>query len=229
MSINKKIELAVFDMAGTTVNENNVVYKTVQRVINDEGYDVTLDQVLEYGAGKEKYQAIIDILKNVTPCENPEEIAKSAFVNFKPILEKLYTELHVTSFDPVEALFKELKENGVRVVLNTGYDSKIANQLIAKLGWKKGIDYDALLTADDVTQGRPHKEMICKAMEMFEIIDSTKVMKVGDSAIDIEEGKNANCGLTVGVLTGAQTREQINEQQPDYILDDLSTLTHIIF
>ena len=40
------IKLAVFDMAGTTVNENNIVYKTVQKVINDLGYEVSLDQVL---------------------------------------------------------------------------------------------------------------------------------------------------------------------------------------
>ena len=56
------IKLAVFDMAGTTVNENNIVYKTVQKVINDLGYTVSLDQVLEYGAGKEKHQAITDVL-----------------------------------------------------------------------------------------------------------------------------------------------------------------------
>lgn len=29
-----KIQLAVFDMAGTTVNEDNVVYKTVQKVLS---------------------------------------------------------------------------------------------------------------------------------------------------------------------------------------------------
>ncbi|MEO0902289.1 MAG: HAD family hydrolase, partial [Bacteroidota bacterium] len=28
-----QIEMVVFDMAGTTVNENNIVYKTVQKCI----------------------------------------------------------------------------------------------------------------------------------------------------------------------------------------------------
>ncbi|MEW7278680.1 HAD-IA family hydrolase [Aquimarina sp. 2201CG1-2-11] len=229
MSINKKIELAVFDMAGTTVNEDNVVYKTVRQVINEEGFNVTLDEVLEHGAGKEKYQAIIDILTHVTDCKNPEEIAKKAFVNFKPMLERVYKEQNIAPFDHVHDVFKQLRKNKVYVVLNTGYDSNIANQLISKLKWEKGVDYDALLTADDVIEGRPHKEMICKAMQMFDIEDASKVMKIGDSAIDIEEGKNASCGLTIGVLTGAQTREQIEKQNPDYILDDLSMLTQIVF
>lgn len=229
MSIHKKIKLAVFDMAGTTVNEDNVVYKTVQEVINAEGYNVTLEDVLEHGAGKEKYQAMIDVLIHTTTCDNPKDIAKKAFSNFKPILEKKYVTLNVTAFDNVEKVFETLKNNNVTVVLNTGYDSKIANQLISKLDWKEGVHYDALLTADDVVKGRPHKEMIHKAMQMFGIIDPKSVLKVGDSAIDIEEGKNADCGITVGVLTGAQTREQIQVQKPDYILEDISGLIDIFF
>jgi beta-phosphoglucomutase-like phosphatase (HAD superfamily) len=56
------IKLVVFDMAGTTVDEQNVVYKTVHAVINDAGYEFSLDQVLEHGAGKEKKTAINDVL-----------------------------------------------------------------------------------------------------------------------------------------------------------------------
>ena len=35
------IKLVVFDMAGTTVDEDNVVYKTVRTAINFAGYDFT--------------------------------------------------------------------------------------------------------------------------------------------------------------------------------------------
>lgn len=227
--MNKRIDLVVFDMAGTTVNEDNIVYKTVQQVINGEGFTISLQDVLEHGAGKEKYQAIIDILTKVTSCENPESVAKKAFSNFKPILEKLYKKLDVVAFDRVEELFDVLKNNNIKVVLNTGYDAKVANQLLKKIGWKKGVNYDALLTADDVIKGRPDKEMICKAMQMFEITDASRVLKVGDSAIDIEEGKNANCGITVGVLTGAQSKEQIAKASPDFIIKELIELIKIIF
>ncbi len=56
------IRMVVFDMAGTTINEDNVVYKTLQRAINDHGYHFTLDQVMAAGAGKEKKEAIESIL-----------------------------------------------------------------------------------------------------------------------------------------------------------------------
>ncbi|XZE52039.1 hypothetical protein SH139x_003717 [Planctomycetaceae bacterium SH139] len=52
------IQLVVFDMAGTTVDEDNMVYMTVRAAINAAGYQFTQEQVQEAGAGKEKSKAI---------------------------------------------------------------------------------------------------------------------------------------------------------------------------
>lgn len=92
-----KIELLVFDMAGTVVNEENVVYKTLQEAINKKGYGLTLDFVLEHGAGKEKHQAIKDILTQ-TGAKEVEIISQHIFENFKEMLAEAYDKLEVTSF-----------------------------------------------------------------------------------------------------------------------------------
>ncbi len=223
-----RIELVVFDMAGTTVDEGNVVYKTVQKVINNEGFNVTLDEVLKYGAGKEKHQAITDVLKECTQLINVSQVADIAFSKFKVALEKAYGTFEIKTFEGTEQLFKDLRSSQIKVVLNTGYDVKIANLLLEKLGWIIGETIDGLVTADDVKNGRPEADMILLAMKDTGITDSEKVMKVGDSAIDIEEGKNANCGMTVGVLTGAQSRAQIQEANPTYILKSLNELRVIL-
>ena len=222
----KEIKLAVFDMAGTTVNEDNVVYKTVRNALARSGVEVTLDTVLEFGAGKEKFKAISDILEET---QTNGVDAKAVFEDFKVMLKEAYDHLEVTSYDGVEELFGVLKAHGVKVVLNTGYDRKTAQSLLDKLEWVVGLQIDGLITADDVEQGRPSSEMIDKAMEMFRITDSAQVLKAGDSVIDIEEGKNANCGITVGVLTGAQTREQLETADPTMILDSLSELAKVLF
>jgi len=222
------IKLAVFDMAGTTVNENNIVYKTVQKVINDLGFNVSLNDVLEYGAGKEKHQAITDVLQNCTEAEEIEKLAAEAFASFKPELEIAYNTNEIATFEGMIPFFKKLKDNGIKVVLNTGYDSKTANKLLSKLNWKVGQEIDALFTSDDVKNGRPHPEMIQKAMAQFKITNAAEVLKAGDSKIDIIEGKNANCGLTIGVLSGAQTREQLQDASPDYILNYLTELENIL-
>jgi len=224
----QEIELVVFDMAGTTVDEGNVVYKTVQKVINNEGYNVSLNDVLNYGAGKEKHQAIIDVLKACTNSDDVERKAYKAFSNFKKALEIAYSNLEVKTFPGTETLFKDLRKKNIKVVLNTGYDFITANSLLVKLGWSVGETVDALVTSDDVKNGRPDGDMILRAMEITGITDSKKVLKVGDSAIDIEEGKSAYCGMTVGVLTGAQTREQIQNANPTFILDNLTELREIL-
>lgn len=225
----QRIELVVFDMAGTTVNEDNVVYKTVQKVINDEGFSVSLEEVLKHAAGKEKHQAITDVLKACTPLTTTALVANIAFSKFKIALKEAYDSLEIKTFDGTEQLFKDLRKNNIKVVLNTGYDRKTAHLLLDKLGWIVGETIDGLVTADDVENGRPEGDMILLAMKNTGITDAEKVLKVGDSAIDIEEGKNANCGITVGVLTGAQNRTQIQEANPTYIIESLNELRAILF
>ena len=225
----KEIKLVVFDMAGTTVNEDNVVYKTVRNALAKWGVEVSLDTVLEFGAGKEKYKAIADILEQTQANRTEVVDAKAIHEDFKGMLKEAYANLEVTAYDGVEELFELLKSKGVKVVLNTGYDRKTAQSLLDKLGWEPGKQIDALITADDVVKGRPSSEMIDKAMELFNIIDADTVLKAGDSVIDIEEGKNANCGITVGVLSGAQTREQLESAEPTYILTSLEALAGVLY
>lgn len=221
----KKIKMMVFDMAGTTIDEKNVVYKTLQKSINNYGIPVDLELVLQMGAGKEKLNAIKDITKYLGATEKDANII---FEDFKTALNKAYLKLNVTPIKGVEELILELKSKNIKIVLNTGYSYSVANFLLNKLNWKKSLHYDALITANDVKRGRPHPDMIFKAMEFFNITDASKVLKAGDSAIDIEEGKNANCGITVGVLSGAQSKEQIKAANPTYILDSLINLKEVI-
>lgn len=217
------IQLVVFDMAGTVVNEDNVVYKTLQKAINKYGYELDLHFVLEHGAGKEKHQAIKDILSKAG-FDEIDERSEVIFENFKKFLKEAYDSLEVTSFDGVEELLAHFWDTDMKIALNTGYDTTTAKKLLRKMNWKKGVHYDALITADDVVNGRPHPDMIFRAMEILMVSDASKVLKAGDSIIDIEEGKNANCGITVGVTTGAHTRAQLASAKPTYVLDSLSEL-----
>lgn len=219
--------MVVFDMAGTTVNEDNVVYKTLRKSINEAGFDFTLDQVLAEGAGKEKFQAIRDILK-VYGGNKDEALAKSIFERFLVSLEKAYKELDITPVEGAEELFRALRERKILVVLNTGYNEETARSLIKKLGWREGEEIDGLVTASDVAQNRPRPDMILLAMKRFNVTDAGEVVKVGDSMIDIEEGENAGCGLSIGITTGAHTEAQLLSAHPDHILHNLLELLPIV-
>ncbi len=213
-------KLVVFDMAGTTVDEDNVVYKTVRDVINHAGYNFSLSQVLEFGAGKEKKQAIQDVLA-LDGQNHPDEEVSAIFDQFKPRLAQAYAELDVVEQSGATEVFDRLHQEGVYVVLNTGYDRTTAESLVAKIGWQVGTDIDALVTASDVENGRPNPDMILKAMAITGVESPAVVAKVGDSQIDILEGKNAHCGITIGITTGSQTAEQLEAANPTKVVDDL--------
>ena len=213
-------------MAGTTIDEDNVVYKTLTKAVNDYGYEVTLDKVLEICAGMEKAEAIKNLLENIGG--NTED-TEAIFENFSDDLALAYNDLNVKPIAGVEEFLLKVKSKDKKVVLNTGYTHKIASQLLTKLNWKINVHYDALITADDVSESRPNPEMIFLAMKKFGITDSKTVLKAGDSAIDIHEGKNAGCGITIAVLSGAQTRAQLESALPDHILNNLSEAEHLLF
>jgi len=184
------IKMVVFDMAGTTVDENMVVYKTLQKAINEAGYDFTMEQVLAEGAGKEKMDAIKSILQ-VYAQKQDETLTEGIYKNFIVLLEAAYDTLEVLPQNNAAELFQALKQRKILVVLNTGYNEKTAKSLVAKIGWTKGVEFDGLVTATDVAHSRPAPDMILLAMKQFGIKDAHEVVKVGDSIIDIEEGRNA--------------------------------------
>lgn len=222
------IQMVVFDMAGTTVDEDNIVYKTLRKAIVQAGFEVSLDAVLLHGAGKEKLDAIKDVLSSINPQIDLNTYAESIFAQFNTMLKEAYDEMDIKTFAGTTEVFDYLRGKGVKVVLNTGYNRTTATKLLSKLNWQEGIQYDLLVTASDVQRSRPHPDMIFLAMDKLNIRDARSVVKIGDSAIDIEEGKAAGCGLTMGVTTGAQTREQMAVAKPDYIIDSLSFLKTLV-
>ena len=211
-------------MAGTTINEQNIVYKILQKAINNKGLNVSLEDVLKKGAGKEKFQAIRDILDFIQDETLNNEILKEIFNDFQELLDEAYEDLEVKTFEGVVELFELLRAKNIKITLNTGYNSRVATMLLDKLDWYATEDYDLLITANDVVNSRPNPEMIENARNYFSITKPAQVLKAGDTAIDIEEGKNANCGITVGVLSGAQTKEQLKSANPDLILSSLKDL-----
>lgn len=221
------IKMVVFDMAGTTVDEQNVVYKTLHQAINNGGVSVTLEEVLAEGAGKEKKAAITDTVGKFAPGTDAEVI-DAMFAGFLTELDAAYNDLDVIPVEGAVAVFETLMDNGIRVVLNTGYNRETAEKLVGKLGWEPDVHFDLLVTASDVDRARPFPDMILHAMELVGLKDAATVLKIGDSGIDIEEGKQAGCGITVGITTGAQTREQLAAAGPDFIIDALMELLDIV-
>ena len=227
--MSERYKLVVFDMAGTTVNEDNLVYKTLHKAITGARFEnITLEQVLEKGAGKEKYQAILDILKAYAGTQD-ESVAPEVYQHFMEQLTDAYNTQPILPASNAEETLTTLRQRGIFRVLNTGYSRETAQAILNRLNWREGDQYDLLVTANDVENGRPAPDMIIRAMKHFAIDDPGTVVKVGDSATDIQEGRQARCGICIGITTGAHTYEQLKAADPDYIINNLRELTDLLY
>lgn len=92
----------------------------------------------------------------------------------------------------------ELRRRGVKVAATTGYFRAAADVVLAAAK-RQGYEPDFSICADDVPAGRPAPWMIFRCMEALGVYPPAAVLKVGDTVIDIEDGRNAGC-WSVGVV-----------------------------
>jgi phosphonatase-like hydrolase len=222
------IQLVVFDMAGTTIDEQNAVYKAIHQALNEADYECSLDLVLEIAAGKEKRQAIKDVITHLIDDEPFDATIDAIHEDFKQKLDAVYASGIAKPMPDATAVFEALRQKNIKIALNTGYTRIVAEMLMQQVGWQVPATIDALVTSSDVAQGRPQPDMILEAMRLLHITDPQVVAKIGDSAIDIEEGHRAGCGLVAGVLTGAQTHAQLATANPTHILNNLTELLPLL-
>ena len=222
----KNIDMVVFDMAGTTVDEGGTVYRTLQRALRRGGHDFEYDEILQ-AAGRSKFSAIEQLLGLRMEAVD-RALAEKIHEDFRELILTTYRKKGVSEEPGAEKVFQILREKGIRVVLNTGYDRQTADTLLSGLGWKEGVTVDLTVTSDDVARGRPSPDMIRRAMSHFGLADPRTVAKVGDSEADIEEGLAAGCGLVVGVTTGAHTRLQLQAAGATSVIDRLDELLPLL-
>ncbi|MCU0702647.1 MAG: phosphonoacetaldehyde hydrolase [Fimbriiglobus sp.] len=92
----------------------------------------------------------------------------------------------------------ELRKRGIQVAGTTGYFREAADVVYAAAR-EQGYAPDFVICADEVPAGRPAPWMIFRCMEALGVYPPAAVVKVGDTAIDIEDGRNAGV-WSVGVI-----------------------------
>lgn len=128
-----------------------------------------------------------------------------------------------------EDIFFFLKEKGTKVAVNTGFSKVIAATILGRFKWLERGLVDDYIASDEVAEGRPFPNMIDALKKRLLINAEDKVMKVGDTVVDILEGKNARCDYVISVTTGACSREELLQHGPTHIVDSLSQIPALFY
>jgi len=208
----RNINFLICDMAGTVINENGIIYNSLEKVLKNMGCVVSQD-MKESWYGQEKKKVLIDSLYQMDSRMSEEKNLKYLLAKAEHELEyelnKNYFENgEISVIDPyIYDFFDHLRINGVKIALNTGYNSKLQKQIIEHLGLQGCID--DYISSDMCRFGRPYPYMIHNLMERNNIYNVSSVAKAGDTINDMWEGRNAGVGLRIGVLSGAETRAKL--------------------
>lgn len=221
------VDFVVFDMAGTTVADKDYVAKAFQSAFSNQQIIISEAEINPL-MGYPKPIAIQMVLENAG-VEFDEDLVQDIHDDFVGQMMDFYeTSPFVQPMPDAEDIFFQLQEKGIRIALNTGFSRDIAEVIIARFKWmERGLIND-FIASDEVEQGRPFADMINTLKIRNGFSKDAEIMKVGDTIVDILEGKAAGCKYVVAVTTGATPREELEPYAPTHIISGLSEIPAIL-
>jgi phosphonatase-like hydrolase len=213
------IELAVLDIAGTTVEEHQAVYGALTDAVVAGGARPTTDDIARW-MGADKHEAITALLGGTGE-------PTAVYADFRRRLDAAYADRPPTPLPGVPEALAKLRADGVRVALTTGFDRDVTTSLLGILGWDATV-VDAVVCVDDVAAGRPAPYLIFRAMEATGVRDVRRVLVAGDTTRDLQAGCNAGVAAVVGVLTGGQDAETLGAEGHTHLLPSVADLPALI-
>jgi phosphonatase-like hydrolase len=224
------VQLVVFDIAGTTVRDNGSVAEAFLAAFRDFDFTIPVGDIKKV-MGFRKMDAIVILLEKFAPDVKDDDFLidriHTRFID--KMIEFYRNDETLAPFPNAESVFSTLKARGIKIALNTGFTRSITDTILHRLRWdERSPLIDRVICSDEVAHGRPHPDMIKSLMDELSIVSPEGVLKVGDTEVDVEEGRNAACGTVVSVTTGSYTRDQLASYGPDFIIDDLQELLPII-
>ncbi len=210
----------IFDLDGTLLYTLEDIARAVNISLSRYGYPghETEDYRKKVGWG------LFETVKRSMPTDRRDA------VYVEPVLQALIEEyrknpvVHTAPYDGIETVLDILEEKGLpKCILSNKEDSltgRIVTEVLAKWSFFKVQG-----SRDDVPK-KPHPSAAL-AMAASLGIDVSKILFVGDSAVDVETAKRAGM-CSIGVLWGYKDREEIEAAGPACIVSSPQELGKIL-
>lgn len=222
-----RTELAVLDMAGTTVRDDGLVIRAFDEAATAVG-------VPEDGAERDRArryvvdtmgQSKIEVFRALFGSDDRAQAANTAF-------EKAYDHYLDGGVEPVQPVpgaaeaISQLRASGVKVALATGFSPATQQRILDTLGWD-GLA-DLVLAPGPGVRGRPHPDLVLTTLMRAGVDDVRSVAVVGDTSSDVTCGLRAGATIVAGVLTGAHDGRTLRAAGATHVLDSVARLPELL-
>lgn len=222
-----RLELAVLDMAGTTIDEGQQVYRVLAETAIAYGATPSQADIVRWH-GAAKHEALRSLL-TAPDGESPSaDLLDTVVADFRSRLTAAYATAPPCPLPGVTDAVAALRSAGIRVALTTGFDRDIVDSLISALGWEGDSVVDEVVCGSDVAAGRPAPFMIFRAMENLGVVDVHRVLVAGDTPRDLEAGTNSGAAFVVGVLSGAGDAVELGRHRHTHLIASVADLPTLL-
>jgi phosphonoacetaldehyde hydrolase len=246
------IRAIMLDWAGTTVDHGSIApVLALQTLFQQHGIALsTEDARRDMGLLKrDQIEAILarpDMRakwNSITGHQPGDADVSSLFEEFGPLQIEIVAK-HSQLISGVDRVVKDWQGRGLRIGSTTGYTRAMLAPVLSQAS-QQGYSPDASVCPDEVGAGRPAPWMLMRNAQLLDVYPPSACVKIGDTVVDIEEGKNAGMwtiGLTrTGNLIGldqeqwtelpeetkkvrlTRTRETLLQAGADYVAEDLAS------
>ncbi|MGC0315604.1 phosphonatase-like hydrolase [Kitasatospora acidiphila] len=219
------IRLVVLDMAGTTVADDGLVeqaFNAAALALGVEPGSPEHEPMLAHvraTMGESK----ISVFRHLFGDEERAQRANRAF-------EQAYHDLveagHCAAIPGAAEAITELRAQGRKVVLTTGFSRATQDRILTALGWQQIADLT--LCPADAGRGRPYPDLALTALLRTETDSVREVAVVGDTGYDMLTGTRAGAAVVAGVLTGAHGAERLRADGATHVLASIAELPGLL-
>ena len=220
-------ELVVLDMAGTTIDDGQQVYRVLAETARAHGASPSQAEIARWH-GASKHEALRDLLSTRAGIPPSNAELETVVADFQARLSAAYADQPPHPLPGVTEALAALREGGVKVALTTGFDRVIVESLISALGWEDESVADTVVCGSDVPAGRPAPYMIFRAMERLGVTDVARMLVAGDTPRDLAAGTNSGAATVVGVLSGASDADELGAHRHTHLLPSVADLPGLL-
>jgi phosphoglycolate phosphatase len=222
-----RITVACLDMAGTTVRDDGTVLEAFSAAVAAQDLPVAAYHQAMTDVRTTMGQSKIEVFRRILGDDAAARKANEAFEDHYAAAVRAGA---VAPMPGAVQTVTALREAGVRVCLATGFSPATRDAIIKRLGW--GELADLVLSPADAgywARGRPWPDIPPTALLKLRGGAVSELAVAGDTASDVESGLRAGAAVVAGVLTGADSRADLERAGAPLILDSIADLVpHVI-